>query len=285
MTRSYRPRSKGENPDSYQKHELVKDIVDAQIAVAGNFLRRQHSALIVDLHAGDGHGVEPAQGHLFGPQESIPTPLVALDAAMRLGSRCRVSLRLFELDLARHTTLQCEIARRNPQLAAISIERDHRGLSQFSFFRDYDYVLVISDPNGPRAAGADVLEEIALQRAGRRLDVVAVINVGALRRMANVHAPDPASRAARAKYEQSYWWHDKPEEWARRLDRQYVVATPEAARLGHGAMQGRIFLVTNFAAKPPRGFRLVFDAGNGQPSIDRRQSAPPAPRQSPSLPA
>lgn len=259
MTRSYRPNSKGENPNSYQKHELIKAAIDAQIAVASKLLHKRDSALIIDLHAGDGHGIEPAQLNLFGPQESVPTALIALAAAERLNKYCRVGLRLFERDATRRHTLHDAISLRNPHLDLLSIEENHKALQEFAFFRGYDYVLAISDPNGPKAAGTDVLIAIAQQRTDRRLDVLAVIATGALARIRGLKSNSPSAQGARRTHDEFYWWHDKPEEWAHRLNRQIVVAS-SPIKAANGGMQQKIFLITNFTARPPAGFRIVFDA-------------------------
>jgi len=84
---TYRPKDKGENPQSALKHELFRRLIEAQAQKAlyvPSMVGRPY--LIIDMTAGDGHGVNNGRD-LLGQITSLPTPLLALHAAERLAQK------------------------------------------------------------------------------------------------------------------------------------------------------------------------------------------------------
>ncbi|HEY1430794.1 MAG TPA: hypothetical protein VGF39_04080 [Stellaceae bacterium] len=273
---------KGINLLSHIKHDLLKELAGIQVAIAFIFLRPGDRVLIVDMHAGDAAGAQARQRDFWRGEESRATPFVAIDAAARFARRKIVcDLVLFEKSPEARRAL---IKRLTEEGHAAHVGGNHKALLNWPVrFADYAYALVLNDPNGPKDHGDEVLARIA--REAPKADFLIVVNESACSRVNGVtgNSTDPeAPRWARSGPEAAeavkrrHRWRLDPLEWARRLDRSYVLQSK--VTVGTKAMQGRILLVTNFIPeRPPANFiRHAISPGmarGGSPQSASRQSA------------
>lgn len=262
---------KGENPDSFQKHERIAQLAKMQAARARNFLRPGARVVIIDMHAGDGHGVTQPQGDLFRGSESTPTARLAIEisTAMR-EARPDVTVDVFLCEKVRKRRKSLE-----PFSGSATILTDHRKLPPLG---RYAWGIVFNDPNGPSKHGVELMQRLAGDIA--RLDFIIVVNEGALGRIAGVrgastdgNAPIWATDADRARaIKDRYAWMTNPSQWARRLGRRHVLSSQSL--YGSRAMKGRILLVTNAAPqRPQRNFSSVAVLG----AAARAEAAPAKP--------
>jgi hypothetical protein len=243
---------KGINAHSFKKHELVDQLTRMQVARAGNFLRLDERALILDTHAGDAAGIKMDQPDFFRGDESRATPFIAMEAAAKLRKRgVLCDLVLYE----KSPRARAELANRlNGEV--VYLRGNHRSLLRWDSrrFAIYSWGLLLNDPNGPSDHGDEMLGFVATHVA--RMDLIIIVNESACERVNGVPGlstnPDaPAwarSPEAAAAVHRKHCWRLDPLEWARRLHRRTVL---EANRtVGKGAMKARVLLVTN--APPQR---------------------------------
>jgi hypothetical protein len=166
------------------KHEEIARLAKMQAARARNFLKRGDRAVIIDMHAGDGHGVTGRQGDLFSGFESTATARLAIEIAAVLRDHgIVVDVYLCESAKDRRHSLQVFAGR-------ATILRDHRKLPPLGI---YSWGLVLNDPNGPSKHGVDIMQRLAGEVP--RIDFIIVVNEGACGRIAGVRGVSSDNKA------------------------------------------------------------------------------------------
>lgn len=214
----------GKSEFSWKKHDVVARIVKAQAYTLNHCIGP--GGIIIDMHAGDGRGVEQPQMSIFGTNPSRTTS----ELAVALSHNLRADVVLCEKDKERRAAL----SKRWP---AMSVLRNHR-LAAAQISNEHRWTLVINDPNGPRDHGLEHMQAIA-----ERLpiaDFIIILNEAALDRCAGVE--DERYRAGMAKYE----WMNDHREWGIRLGRRQIAVSKLICQSGN--FRYRILVAANFLA-------------------------------------
>lgn len=261
--------AKGACETSYQKHEIIERLARGQLARACLFLNPRDRTLIIDMHAGDGRGVDQPQADLFGGTESVPTSLLAVslgEALERAG--INVDVYLCERSHARREQLRRVFGDR------AEIVGNHEKLPPFAGC-GYQWGLVLNDPNGPSDHGDETLQRIAREVA--RADFLININVGAINRIngltgysTNKAAPAYVGDPARVEaLQRKYGWRTHGRQWMALLGRRHVLIPNWS--YGTGSMRGSVILVTNAPQRTPKGYMRISEFTDRQETTDARR--------------
>jgi hypothetical protein len=184
----------GKSDTSWIKHGLAGKAVSAQVAA---FRRRFPTArmILVDGNAGDGEGVDVAQGDLFvGSHKSRPTPHLLSDLAKEHGC----TLMLCEQELRKRRLL----VQAFPDALIVS---DHAAAASYVIKEGFNYALWLSDPCGPKGQGVEHMRQVALRIL--RSDFVIIFNeVGPHRFIGVKHSPYWQKHQKYVPMLQSEWW-------------------------------------------------------------------------------
>lgn len=229
----------GWGPNGWIKHDLIKRVVGGQTAVLR--MKFGDHGVIIDMHAGTGEGIEIAKGQpdLFRDNISDATPALAC----RFG---REGVRPAKVILCESIFERRELLRRLYGNQAAILSSNAR-LTRMDL-SDFDWAMVMNDPNGPSGHALEVMRNIAKQVT--HSDFVINVNESALARLAGVNPDgnDIASNAAlvRACREKAagYAWMLDYEEWRERLGKTHKECAP--ITVNHRAMRGRLILISNF---------------------------------------
>lgn len=244
VTKRRREKDKtGKGERSYQKHHLIKQLLQPQIAILSTKIGR--GGLLIDMHAGDGQGVPQPQVDLFGMDDSEATAVLCV----RLAEKWQADVVLCETRTDRRQALR-------DQFPDVRILASHNRIPKAIDVAAYPWVIVLNDPNGHAHHGVDVL--VHLSTANRRSDFIIGINEGSLGRHLHVaHSADDSgkinetmlkgSRQAARKYE----WMMNRESWRDLLGKRYGASAKFLC--GIGAYRGRILLLSNYIGNVNRG--------------------------------
>lgn len=213
-------------------------MIGGQIAV----LRRiaDGEGVIIDMHAGDGNGVEIAAGQLdmFRPNVSDATPALAIRFANEGWPAAKVFL--CESNFKKRNKLRtiygsdAEILRTNRELLKVDYSR-------------FGWAIVLNDPCGPAHHALDVMQHISA--SVEKSDFIIVINFGALGRLAGVRPfgdnldEDAKVLGCRAKASEFAWMTDI-DEWRSRLGKRNFAEAK--VKVNNRAMKGKVVLLTNY---------------------------------------
>lgn len=206
--------SPGKTSRTYLKHELLAKVATAQVAA----WRSKHPYTpfaMIDMHAGDAHGVQPAQLSLFGPYQSTTTAELALRLATTFGA---LGVYLCERD----TVSRAALAMRCP---GVTLLHDHADLLT-ALPHAIRWACILNDPNGPKDQGIAVLHALSSRLS---FDVCAVYNALAVHRVLSVSdTTDVSDNARRRQIEglrrskENYAWMEDAQQWGLKLGRRYV---------------------------------------------------------------
>jgi hypothetical protein len=246
-----RDRSKngaGKSEVSYIKHKLVERAAKGQATVMGS---RYGRGVIIDMHAGDGAGVDKPQLDLFEEHNpSCATAELATNLAEKLGNT--------DVILCEHSAKQRALLEAEFQNALIL--PDH-SLAASHISNEYKWGLVLNDPNGPSDQGVEAMREI-----GERLkicDFVIVFNEGrtsALLKVRDTSAETEASDSQHTNAAQirgvreckhKYKWMLSEDltitnfsEWKKQIGRTRISTTGLVKATPH--FRYRVLVVSNF---------------------------------------
>lgn len=215
----------GKSEASWLKHSLIVQVANAQAHALHHGIHfRRGRGIIIDMHAGDGEGVEQPQVDMFGANPSRTTAQLAVQLARSIPSTDVV---LCERDAGRRAALvECW-----PDIPILSDHADAPALVDGR----YRWALVLNDPNGPKAHGIEHMQEIA--RRVRACDFVIAVNDGAVGRCQGVK--DPKFHQGMSKYAWMRDWH----EWALRLNRKQIAVSNLTSQ--SNGFRHRILVVAN----------------------------------------
>lgn len=269
----------GRSKATSQKHHLIRRLAEGQAALAlVSVLSKGGRAVVVDMHAGDGKGVEADQGELFYRSESRATPVIAASIAGMLRSR-GVSCDLIFCERSKKAREKLwPLAEKHQAI----IVRRHQDIKT----QGYAWGLILNDPNGPGDHGDETLTRIA--RDMPRADFILVVNEGAIWEILSVKTPSsnpnalPWNRSVEsiAAQHQKVQWRLDPEAWGLLLHRSAVLASHTLIKSNR--MKGRILLVSNRPQTLPTGFQLFSVGARVTParqtrSASGKSAAPAAP--------
>jgi hypothetical protein len=266
---------KGQSKFTYRKHTLLQELAEAQIAIARlpQVLGPETRAALIDLTAGDGEGVTtdtPVLPGLPFEARSLATPSILMRCSGMLADRGRSStIILCERSRTTRAKLQAGFGSR------AEILKNCRQLLNLRA-NQYDYGLIIADPNGPKDTNVDVLQH--LSSIIPKADFLVVVNESAILRHHGLKPADQQKHAnvkGPARTRDRYLWQLEPTSWLRMLKRKHILISRR--RFGGKAMQGRILLVTNFAHRASSNFDHVIDATAGMATAHAAASAPRQP--------
>ena len=241
MPRSRHRDNAGKSAMSWKKHGLLWRIARGQ-AHAFRVTHPEARCVLVDMHAGDGAGVDMPQLDLFEPSVSRPSAQVAVHVARDIGG---ADVILCEQNRAKRT----QLAARFPEA---TIVREHHDVLPY-LMRGYDWALVFNDPCGYASHGIDTLEKIARTV---RSDFLIVFNERALGRLMGMKdvpdKPDPPRVAQVRQVKHRYAWMMEPAAWARLVDKPQV-ARSRMIHASSGFTYRILVLSTTFCQliKPP----------------------------------
>lgn len=237
----------GRGRETWLKHELMRRAAGAQIAALDKLSPGR--GLIVDMHAGDGEGVEIADGQadLWLPHVSDSTAALACRFAAACANGADVLL--CESHTERREALRVSYG----DQPSVKVLRCHADLLRRDF-SGYAWAFVFNDPNGPRSHGVEEMEHVA--RQVRASDFLIVVNEQAIVRHSslkcdadtgNWHPSNrhmgPAAYATRDRYT----WMLDADKWRQRLGKRSVAVSEFVTR--NNAFHGRVVLVTNFVTR------------------------------------
>jgi len=204
----------GKGPQSWKKHRLF-GLAFAQFHA---FRRKFPNArcVIIDFNAGDGEGVDLAQGDLFGPNRSRATAELAAQQA----ATDNVFVILCEKQADRFAKLK-EKYGTTPR---VTIIRDHRDVVPLVV--GFDYAIVLSDPCGPAGHGEDILG--AVSRAVPKADFIIALNLHGVNRINGTHqSAEQVGRAgkANATSRERHGWKNDPYRWQALLGRRHMASS------------------------------------------------------------
>ena len=233
----------GRGINSDHKHNLFKQVASAQIVILN--LKIKGQGLIVDMHAGDGNGIEKHQLVLpFLEKEfheymlSEPSPRLADKWARQCTPIAEVILCEKQADHRAH--LEHFFASHTH----VRIYPNHNLLEKEDLSR-YAWIFVFNDPNGPAWHGITVLDHIAQHP---KADFLIVVNELAIQRHSALSPQGPVGESpriqgARATSQRDVWMLD-PENWQRRLNRQWVAW--HRTTINNPAFHGRVIVASNY---------------------------------------
>lgn len=252
------------------KHHLIKRLAEGQSALAfASILARGGRAAIIDMHAGDGKGVEADQGELFYKSESRATPVIAAAVAEMLRNRGVPCDLIFCERSKKAREKLWPLAEKHQAI----VVRGHKEIKT----KGYVWGLVFNDPNGPADHGDDVLARIASDIP--RADFILVVNEGAIREILSVKNPSsnpnalPWNKSAEgiAAQHQKVKWRLDPEAWGLLLRRSAVLASHTLFKSNR--MKGRLLLVSNRPQTLPTGFQLFSVGAAGSAARQTRPAS------------
>lgn len=235
----------GKGQFSWRKHEMIREVAQAQISVLN--LDGKKGA-IIDMHAGDGEGVDLPQADLFMTPVSQSTPYLAVELSHKCTPRSDVIL--CERN-RQHRALLTERFGTQAQILANHVELLNQSLQK------YQWVFVLNDPCGPSAHGIPILQAIVARH--RRADLLIMVNEGSIARHLGVaqfgddHGTNAAGvRGSRAAVDRYRWMYDQElkrvnaQAWAVKLSKRYALISRQKS--SNRAYQGRLLLLTNYLA-------------------------------------
>jgi len=233
----------GKGEESYRKHFLISHILLPQVAILSMKLGR--GGLIVDMHAGDGEGVETPQQDCFGVDISDGTAAMAVQAAWKWGA----SVVLCETKPVLRKKLKAHFR-------GATILTTHNKIPTVIQINTYPWVVVLNDPNGHSRHGLDVLAYIS--RASRVSDFIICVNEGSLKRHLGVrdnvddvgHKNGAMLKGCVEKRDQYAWMMDR-DEWKVLLRKKHGASARFLC--GKGAYKGRVMLFSNFVGNISSG--------------------------------
>lgn len=213
----------GKSDNSWQKHDIINRVGMAQAyGLDRGIIFRRGRGVIVDMHAGDGNGVEQRQMSLLGPNLSRTTS----ELAVSLGRKLNADVVLCESNPIRRAHLQ----ERWPEIPVLKNHKEAAGLLSSS----YRWALVMNDPNGCGKHGVEHMQAIASKVS--ICDFVIAVNEGSIKRNLGIQRPE---------HQKFAWMIDYPE-WGRRLGRKQV-AVSRLIQQSNG-FRHRILVVANWFA-------------------------------------
>lgn len=233
----------GKGEESYRKHFLIRHILGPQIAILA--MKFGRGGLIIDMHAGDGEGVETPQMDCFGIDLSNGTA----EMAVQLAKKWDANVVLCESKQEKRKKLM-EI------FPGIPILTTHNRIPKEVRIDEYPWVVVLNDPNGHSRHGLDVLDHIS--RANRISDFIVCVNERSLKRhLGHADGPDygehknlPMLKGCREKCLKYEWMLDR-DEWRVFLRKKHGASARFLC--GKHAYVGRVMLFSNFVGNISRG--------------------------------
>lgn len=221
----------GKSDRSWHKHDLISSIANAHgHRLAHGIKFKSGRGIIIDMHAGDGNGVEKPQASLFGSNPSRTTA----ELAVGLGSIVGADIVLCEKDAKKRAALEAR------GWQGVTVLDDHKHAPEYVTSR-HAWALVLNDPNGPADHGLEYMQAIA-ERASVA-DFIIAFNEGGWRRV-NGYAVKHGGAMA------NYSWMRDFREWGVALRRKQIAVS----RLVNGSngFQYRILVAGNHFDKPIR---------------------------------
>lgn len=237
----------GRSQGTFKKHVLIRTACEGQVFA---FLVKhpESNILLIDGNAGDGLGAKRPQGSFFDDNASIPTSEILVRLAKKIKDRCgRVNVLLCE----RKPEARVSLERRFSGVPNVMILKNHDKAPRY--IRGCDYVLWISDPNGPSDQGVEAMRACA--NIQPKTDFVIVFNKHSLHAICGTDKARKASNGYHEKYSWMYNWEDgmpARSEWCRRLGKKKFACTRSI--LGGGRFYYHILVVTNHLSKLSRDF-------------------------------
>jgi hypothetical protein len=207
----------GKSEYSWRKHEILKQVATAQ-AHAFRYGIKRGRGIIIDMHAGDGKGVEQPQGYLFGANPSLCTPELSIKIAH--GN----DVVLCEKNKDRRIALQS-------RWAGVPVLKNHR-LAVETITPEHSWAIVLNDPCGPRDQGVEHMEAISSKL--KLSDFIIAINHSGLAR----------TRGNRKNGMRQYDWMVDLIEWRVRLNKK-IIAVSHMIHQSSG-FRYQVLVVTNF---------------------------------------
>jgi len=243
----------GKGRNTWEKHvyidKLLKGQVSKLVATFGN------NGLIIDMHSGDGIGVEKAQLSLFGHNESDTTPKIAI----ALGLKYKSDVMLCERNHVAHLTLKGIFSNH------ATFVKNNRKILKYNL-ESYDWIVAINDPNGPKDQSEEVMREISYRN--KRSDFIVVCNESPIIRQRGISsdAPEKYTGALKNRLEgavkakNKYAWIKDPTILLRLLSkRSYVRSSHQVVNIGFRAY---VYLFTNSIANVNKRFFDVYENAN-----------------------
>lgn len=138
----------GRSDVTHIKHQLIETVVSAHVAVLVK--KFGTNGTILDMNAGDGEGTEKPQMDLFGDNPSCTTAELTARTAEKVGAQAI---------LCEKNAKQREILKRRfPYAMTISNHKNAVG----HIVENCKWIVVISDPNGPKDHGIEIMQQISL---------------------------------------------------------------------------------------------------------------------------
>lgn len=238
----------GKSAWSYVKHQLMGTVMKSQgAALALKAAQAGARLVIIDMHGGDGEGVERAEPDFFDPSMSVPSPKLATNLAHWLKSQRNVECDVIICERTREklVTLQAKYP------TAHVVQSHKKMLDLVKKWRPH-YAIVMNDPCGPSDQAVDVLAQ--LSKLILYADFIIVMNETGVQRLAGMRESSStddfrpnalqlkAARAARNKYND----YLNPRYWFDILDRRALSRTGLIS--SSRAFNFRVMVVSNFLA-------------------------------------
>jgi hypothetical protein len=235
---------------SYIKHDLIQAALVAQVSALA--CTRRHG-LIIDLHAGDGkgHGTRqlamPFEGDSIAEcAASTASATLAVRTARATGSRVILC--------ERNRERRQELERVFGEHGALVLG-NHARLAEHVDPAAFPWVVVLSDPNGPKDQGVETMVWIA--RRNRFSDFVLTINQRAIKGHSALK-PDTDDtgkgneRLLRGSREtrDRYTWMLVPERWRGTFGKKKAMIS--RATVKNPAFMGKVVLLTNYVGNLPK---------------------------------
>lgn len=244
VTKRHREKDKaGKGQRSHQKHHLIKQLLQPQIAILSMKIGR--GGLLIDMHAGDGQGVPKPQVDLFGMDDSEATAALC----DRLAAQWQAEVVLCETRIDRREALR-------DQFPAARVLTSHNQVPKVIDVGAYPWVIVLNDPNGHSRHGIDVLMHLA--EVNRRSDFIICVNEGSLQRHLGVaDSGDDVGKANGSMIEacrhakHDYEWMLDRDRWRELLRKRHGVSARFLC--GTKAYKGRVMLLSNCIGNINRG--------------------------------
>lgn len=233
----------GRGEQSHHKHHLIEKLLQPQIAILSMKIGR--GGLLIDMHAGDGHGSPKPQVDLFGLDDSEATAALCV----RLAAQWQAEVVLCETRADRRDALR-------DQFPAARILASHNRLPKSIDVGAYPWVIVLNDPNGHSRHGVDVL--IHLATTNPKSDFIICVNEGSLQRHLGVAdsgddlgKPNTRMLEACRHAKHGYEWMLDRDRWRELLRKRHGVSARFLC--GTGAYKGRVMLLSNRIGNINRG--------------------------------
>lgn len=223
----------GRTSTSWKKHSIIRDVLFGQCAV---MKKRFGRGLIIDMHAGDGVGVEQPQLDLFGENYENPSSATSETAVL-------IAKMLGDVDV-----VLCEKKKKSRILIEERFPRhvviDDHALSP-SMIKDYHkWVAVINDPNGYSAHGIEYMDDISKSIIS---DFIIVQNIGSLKRLMSMGDENEYSHEWPEKVRMLkpiYAWMMDANNWRIRLGKRCLACSKEINASNN--FRYRVLIATNF---------------------------------------